>query len=83
MCPLLPPSRAGPQGWPLFAPEAPSFAMLQRIATLCNNSDFVVQDALDPTAPLLDLEKEAARADFNLLGLQTTGGLQAGAGRAC
>ncbi len=34
---------------------------------------FAFQDALDATRPLLDLEKEAEKADFNLLTLQTTG----------
>ncbi|EFJ52783.1 hypothetical protein VOLCADRAFT_78789 [Volvox carteri f. nagariensis] len=66
--------KKGPsQGWPLFDPKTSSFQMLQRIATLCNNSDFIVQDKFDPTRPLLDLEKEALSSDFNLLGLQTTG----------
>ncbi|KAG2500240.1 hypothetical protein HYH03_001818 [Edaphochlamys debaryana] len=70
---LADPSKKGFQGWPLFDQKAPSFAMLQRIATLCNNSDFIVQDKFDPTRPLLDIEKEAHSPEFNLLGLATTG----------
>ncbi len=31
------------------------------------------QDKFDPKAPLLDLEKEALKGDFNLLNLATTG----------
>ncbi|KAG2438556.1 hypothetical protein HXX76_005107 [Chlamydomonas incerta] len=67
------PSKKGMHGWSLFDPKNPSFQMLQRIATLCNNSDFIVQDKFDPEAPLLDLEKEALKSDFNLLNLATTG----------
>ena len=39
-------SKAGLQGWTIYDPANPSFQMLQRIATLCNNSDFVVQVGL-------------------------------------
>ncbi|GLI63034.1 hypothetical protein VaNZ11_005895 [Volvox africanus] len=67
------PTRRGFQGWPLFDPKNRSFQMLQRIATLCNNSDFIVQDKFDPTRPHLDLEKEVLDREFNLLNLQTTG----------
>ncbi|GLC55060.1 hypothetical protein PLESTB_000939400 [Pleodorina starrii] len=66
-------TKTGPQGWPLFEPTNSSFQMLQRIATLCNNSDFILQDKFDPTRPLLDLEREVQSPEFNLLGLQTTG----------
>lgn len=62
------------QGWSTYDPNNASLKMLQRIATLCNNSDFVVQDKFDPTAPLLNLEAEVLKPDFNLLMLQTTGG---------
>lgn len=57
----------------MYDPEHSTFAMLQRVATLCNNSDFVVEDKLDPTKGAINLEIEAAKADFNLLNLQTTG----------
>ncbi|GLC38270.1 hypothetical protein PLESTM_000706100 [Pleodorina starrii] len=67
------PGVRGHQGWPLFEPTNSSFQMLQRIATLCNNSDFILQDKFDATRPLLDLEKEVLSSEFNLLGLQTTG----------
>eukprot|EP00198_Chlamydomonas_reinhardtii_P006957 XP_001696293.1 sodium/potassium-transporting ATPase alpha subunit [Chlamydomonas reinhardtii] len=67
------PAKKGMHGWSLFDPNNGSFKMLQRIATLCNNSDFIVQDKFDPGAPLLDLEKEALKSDFNLLNLATTG----------
>lgn len=37
------PAKKGMHGWSLFDPNNGSFKMLQRIATLCNNSDFIVQ----------------------------------------
>jgi sodium/potassium-transporting ATPase subunit alpha len=58
---------------PKYEPESTSWQALQRVATLCNNSRFVLTDPDDDEKPPLDLIKDVESPDFNLLGLQCTG----------
>lgn len=57
----------------IYDPADPTFQKLQMVATLCNNSRFIVADAKDETAQPLDLMKEMENPEFNLLGLNCTG----------
>eukprot|EP00798_Chlamydomonas_sp_ICE-L_P012784 gene12784-16042_t len=61
----------GPQGWSRYDPQDTSFKMLHRIATLCNNSQFIVEDK--ESGGLIDLAAEISKPDFNLLDLGCTG----------
>lgn len=61
------------QSWRNFEPTNPTFGMLQKIATLCNNSDFILADKNDPDTPPIDLPKAMETESFNLLALDTTG----------
>mmetsp|Transcript_18105 Transcript_18105/g.45586 ORF Transcript_18105/g.45586 Transcript_18105/m.45586 type:complete len:1179 (-) Transcript_18105:1049-4585(-) len=64
----------GFHGWRKFEPESATFTWLHKVATVCNNSEFMLStNSLDPAAPLLDLAVEMEREDFNLLNLQCTG----------
>lgn len=69
--------RPGALKGPIFAPADPTWQKLQMVATLCNNSRFIVQEIEDdPTKtakPPLDLAKEVNDPDFNLLALNCTG----------
>ncbi|KAI8105250.1 hypothetical protein M9435_000418 [Picochlorum sp. BPE23] len=58
---------------PKYDTEAPTWQALQRVATLCNNSRFVLTDADDEDKPALNLAEEVQAPDFNLLGLTCTG----------
>lgn len=58
---------------PKYDTASPSWQALQKVATLCNNSRFVLTDPDDDEKPPLDLAKELQTPDFNLLGLQCTG----------
>lgn len=58
---------------PKYDVNSPSWQALQRVATLCNNSRFVLTDADDEDRPPLNLKEEVETPDFNLLGLQCTG----------
>ncbi|KAL4422112.1 hypothetical protein ABPG77_003397 [Micractinium sp. CCAP 211/92] len=58
---------------PLFNPQDPTWLKLQMVATLCNNSRFVVVDKDDESKPPIDLAKAVEDPDFNLLALECTG----------
>ncbi len=58
---------------PKYDVESAGWQALQRVATLCNNSRFVLTDADDEDRPPLNLAEEIQTPDFNLLGLQCTG----------
>ena len=58
---------------PKYDVESAGWQALQRVATLCNNSRFVLTDADDEDKPPLNLAEEIQTPDFNLLGLQCTG----------
>lgn len=65
---------AGAKGaTPMCNPNAATFKYLQMVATLCNNSRFMLKDPMDETAKPIDLPTELQDPTFNLLGLQCTG----------
>lgn len=63
----------GSQGWTKYDPDNSSFHMLHKVATICNNSEFILANNLDPAAGLLDLGAEWQKPDFNLLNMGCTG----------
>lgn len=58
---------------PHFNPDSMSFQALQKVATLCNNSDFIVNDPDNPDKPALVMAEEVENRDFNLLDMNCTG----------
>lgn len=58
---------------PVYNTADPTWARLQMVATLCNNSRFVLKDPNDETKPPIDLKEEIEHTEFNLLGVQCTG----------
>ncbi|PSC70763.1 sodium potassium-transporting ATPase subunit alpha-1 [Micractinium conductrix] len=65
--------RPGALKGPLYNPQDPTWQKLQMVATLCNNSRFVIKDNDDESAPPIDLVTALEDPDFNLLGLTCTG----------
>lgn len=53
--------------------EDPTWQKLQMVATLCNNSRFVLKDKNDENSEVINLAEEMVKPDFNLLGLDCTG----------
>ena len=53
--------------------DDPNWKQLQKVATLCNNSRFVLKDKDDETKPPINLQEEQIKPEFNLLGLECTG----------
>jgi sodium/potassium-transporting ATPase subunit alpha len=53
--------------------EDPTWQKLQMVATLCNNSRFVLKDKNDENSEVINLVNEVVKPDFNLLGLECTG----------
>jgi sodium/potassium-transporting ATPase subunit alpha len=58
---------------PVYNPEDPTFKTLQMVASLCNNSRFIVVDPKDEKAAPINLKEEMENPEFNLLGLDCTG----------
>lgn len=58
---------------PVYNLEDPTWKKLQMVATLCNNSRFVLKDKDDENKPAINLKEEEVKPDFNLLGLTCTG----------
>jgi sodium/potassium-transporting ATPase subunit alpha len=58
---------------PKYDTKSPSWQALQRVATLCNNSRFVLTDPDDDEKPPLNLAEEVMNPEFNLLGMTCTG----------
>lgn len=65
--------RPGVLKGPIFKPQDETWQKLQMVATLCNNSRFVVTDPDDDSKAPLNLEKEKENPDFNMLSLVCTG----------
>ena len=58
---------------PKYDIKSPSWQALQRVATLCNNSRFVLTDPDDEEKPPLNMAEEVMNPEFNLLGMTCTG----------
>ena len=58
---------------PIYNLNDPTWKRLQMVATLCNNSRFVLKDKEDENAPIIDLKAAQESPDFNLLGMECTG----------
>ena len=65
--------RPGAIKTPIYDLEDPTWKRLQMVATLCNNSRFILKDKDDENAPVIDLKSAQEEPDFNLLGLECTG----------
>jgi sodium/potassium-transporting ATPase subunit alpha len=58
------PCCTGFHGWTKFDPENATFRMLHKVASICNNSEFVLaNNSLDPAAGLLDLGAEWQKSE--------------------
>lgn len=58
---------------PVYDPNEATFKQLQKVATLCNNSRFILKDPNDDEKPAIDLSKALQDPDFNILMLDCTG----------
>lgn len=58
---------------PIIDVEDPTWQKLQMVATLCNNSRFLLKDSADDSKPPIVLQEEIMSPEFNLLGMNCTG----------
>ncbi|GAB4819471.1 hypothetical protein N2152v2_006517 [Parachlorella kessleri] len=65
--------KAATQHGPVYNPEDPTWVQLQKVATLCNNSRFILKDPNDDEKPAINLAKALEDPDFNMLDLNCTG----------